>query len=73
MYENSAKTAGFALIALQIAENAVFLLKSTSQNILPTCFLRNTLILKFFVSQGVVELHIPVQSSGSHVHPQPPG
>jgi hypothetical protein len=35
-----------------------FLLKSSYQNILLRCFLRNILFKKFFVTSGVVELYL---------------
>jgi hypothetical protein len=49
-----------------------FLLKSTEQDILPRRFLRNTSILKFFITEANVELYLFKVSEVLYA-PQPPG
>jgi hypothetical protein len=67
IHKNGTKKGQFpALFGLKIAKNSAFSPKYLIRQT-PKMFLKNTLILKFFVTSGVV------QSFGSHICPQPSG
>jgi hypothetical protein len=57
-YTKMAKKAVSCTFWLKICQKRNFSLKITLQDILPRCFLRNTLILKFFITLSIVELYL---------------
>ncbi len=71
LYKNGENTGGFTHFWLLNCRKRRFSFKSTLLDIFPRRFLRNTLIVRFLVTSGI--LVISVQSFGSHIRPQAPG